>query len=370
MKPATKVMLTSAIAIAAIFGGLWGFGEVQLSQFNPKPIVPGKVTLIAMNTDLGFAIRVSNSVAQLIQVDKAGADFGGDDRQSSEEDARRIPMRELLQSLQGDEKGLVRLVAVLNKIDLDDLVPGINEWQADDIQKALDGDPILTKKLEENLNVKLDGTPLGQVQYDNITSGIRIFIPVPVKVNIAGAPKTLIANLPISFQPSFAKEVANIIEKRFNPSNEYIVGNYQDVAKKYLDGTATKEDVAGKLKKLIADDYKMQLAGPPEQVLQGADVLVNESMVETASTTVRKDDKGNDVYTIHLVMSEEGRKRLWKYSRNRKGSNLLVVVDGVAIAAPKITTELAGKQLDLTDLRDKRLVDNAIKKIQEVKKTN
>ncbi|MFM9873161.1 MAG: hypothetical protein ACKVQS_06810 [Fimbriimonadaceae bacterium] len=370
MKPATKVMLTSAAVIAAAFVGLWGIGEFQLNQFNPKPIIPGKVTLVAMNTDLGFAIRVSNSVAQLIKVDKAGAGFGSDDRQSSSEDARRIPMRELLQSLQGDQDALVRLVAVLNKIDLDDLEPGINEWQAENIQKALDGDKILVDKLEKDLNVKLDGTPLDQVQYDNITSGIRIYVPIPVRVNIAGEPKTLIANLPIAYQPVFAKEVSDIIEKRFNPTNEYIVGNYRDVAQKYLDGTAVKEDVRLKLKKLIAEDSKLQMSERPEQVLQGADVLVNESMVENATSTVRKDDKGNDVFTIHLNMTEEGRKRLWKYSRNRKGSSLLVVVNGVAIAAPKITTELAGKQLDLTDLRDQRLVEDTLKEIKELKKSN
>ncbi len=367
MKPATKVMITSAAVIAAVFGGIWGVGEVQLNQFDPKPIIPGTVTLVAMNPDLGFAIRVSNSVAQLVQVDKAGAGFGSDDRQASSEDARRIPMRELLQSLQGNEEALVRLVAVLNKIDLDELQPGVNEWSAEDIQKAIDGDAALTEKLTKDLNVKLDGTPLDEVRYESITTGIRILVPIPVRVKIAGEPKTLIAKLPVSYQPAFAKEVANIIEKRFNPSDEYIVGNYRDIASKYLDGSTAKENVKQKLQDLIDEETKSQMAQRPEQVLQGADVLVNETLLENATTSVKKDEKGNDIYTIHLKMTEEGRKRLWKYSRNRKGSSLLVVVNGVAIAAPKITTELAGKQLDLTDLRDKRLVDDAIKEINALK---
>jgi len=367
MKPATKVMLTSAAVIAVAFGGLWGIGEYQLNTFNPKPIIPGNVTLVAMNTELGFDVRVSNSVAQLVQVDKAGAGFGSDDRQNSSEDARRIPMRELLASLQGDEEALVRLVAVLNKIDLDDLQPGVTEWPAADIQKALDGDPVLEKKLTEDLNVQLDGTPLEEVRYEKITSGIRVIVPIPVRVNIAGESKILTAQLPLVFQPSFAKEVANIIEKRFNPSDEYIVGNYRDVARKVFEGKSAKENVREKLEKLIAEDMKKQMSERPEQVLQGADVLVNESLLKNATTSVRKDEKGNEIFTIHLNMTEEGRKRLWKYSRNRKGSNLLVVVNGVAIAAPKITTELAGKQLDLTDLRDKRLVDDAVKEINALK---
>lgn len=369
MKPSIKVGLFSAAVAAAIWGGMYGYGEMQLQNFNPKPIKPGKVTLVAVNTDLGFAIRVANSVAHLVQVEKSGG-FEAPQKEGSDEDARRIPMKELLESLQGNEESLVRLVAVLNKINLDDIQPGITAWTAEDIQKALDGDPALEAQLVKDLNVRLDGSPLDEIRVESILNGIQVIVPIPVEVNIEGEMRTLVAQMPLIYQPRLAKEVANIIEKRFNPSREFILGNYRDVAAKYGSGSSARENVRNSLEKIISEERKNDLASRPEQVLHGAEVLINDSMLENATTSVRKDEKGNDIYTIHLHMTDEGRKRLWKYSRNKKGSNLLVVVNGVAIAAPKITTELAGRQLDLTDLREKRLVDEAVNQITELKSTN
>ena len=370
MKPTTKVVLFAVAVTGAIVGGNWAFGEFQLQSFNPEPIKPGRVTLVAVDTDLGFNIRVANSVAHLVQVDRSASDgFAAPAKEGGEEDARRIPMKELLESLQGNEDSLVRLVAVLNKINLDDIQPGMTIWTAEDIQKALDGDQALEDQLEKDLNVRLDGSPLDQIRLESILNGIQILVPVPVNVNIEGTMKTLTAQMPMTYQPRMAKEVATIIEKRFEPTQEFILGNYQEVAARHAD-SGSRENVRKALTDFISEDRKKDLSARPEQVLQGAEVLVNDSMLETATTSVRKDDKGNEIFTIHLKMTEEGRKRLWKYSRKKKGSNLLVVVNGVAIAAPKITTELAGKQLDLTDLREKRLVEDAVKQITQLKSTN
>lgn len=367
MRPSLKVGLTVAAVVAVLGGAYWGYGEIQLQNFNPKPIKPDEVSLIAVNTDIGFGIRVANGVAQLVKVEGGGQGFAAPDTTEATSDARRIPMRELLESLQGNEKSLVRLVAVLNNIDLDDLQPGTNTWTAADLDAALAGDVFLEKKLTEDLNVQLDGTPLSEIRLSAVLNGIQILVPVSVNVNIEGENRTLVAQLPVSYQPAMTKKVAQIIEKIFEPSRPEIIGNYREVALTYTNDPATKEDVRKSLSNLISDSKKKSLAQGPEQVLQGATVLVNNSMVDGAKYTTRNDDKGNPIYTIRLTMNEEGRKRLWKYSRNSKGSNLLVVVNGVAIAAPKITTELAGRELDLTDLREKRLVEDAVDTINELK---
>lgn len=365
MKQSTKVMLSAAAFAAALYGGFWAFGEWQVGNFQPQPIKPGKVTLVAVNTDLGFAIRVANNVAHLVQVDKA-AGFEAPQKEGAEQDARRIPMRELLRSLEGDEAALSRLTMVLNRLNPDDLQPGDVVWEAADIQKAIDGDDLLKSKLQQDLNISLDGVPPAEVRPKSILNGIVVIVPVPIQVTVGGETKTLTARIPLDYQPQMAKDLAQIIEKRFNPSNEFIAGNYREVAKKYGPGKI-QEDVAGKLAQMISSDKKSELSRSPEQVLRGALVLVNESMVGNVTTSTRKDDKGNDIYTIHLQMTEEGRLRLWKYSRQRKGSQLLVVVNGVAIAAPKITTELAGHSLDLTDLKDRRLVEDAVAQINTLK---
>jgi hypothetical protein len=365
MKTATMILTVAGVA-TAIVGGLWAVGEVELSKFKVRPIKPGKVTFVAINTDLGFDVRVANSVAQLVQVDKRSDGFQSNSQEGGE-DARRIPIRELLESLQGNEVSLVRLVAILNKIDLDDLQPGVTAWNAEDIRLALDGDPTLAKKLVEDLNVQLDGTPIEQIRLKSILNGIRVFLPVPVKVNIEGQTKTLIARLPITYQPRFAKDIASIIEKRFNPPQEFIVGNYRSEADKLLANPGSKEDVRANLESLIREEKIFSYSKRPEQVLQGAQVLINETMVKGATQSVRKNSKGEDLFTVRVAVTDEGRKRLWKYSRNQKGSRLLVVVNGVAIAAPAITTELAGYTVDLTDLREKRLVEDAIKTIESLK---
>lgn len=365
MKQSTKVLLFATGVAAAIYGGFWGFGEWQVGSFQPKPISPGKVSLVAVNTDLGFAIRVANNVAHLVQVDKA-VGFDAPQKEGSEEDARRIPMRELLQSLQGDEAALSRLTMVLNRMNPDDLQPTDVVWNAEDIEKAIGGDTVLKTKLEQDLNMSLDGNPPAEVRPKSILNGIVVMVPVPVHVNVSGEERVMIARIPQAYQPQMAKDLAQIIEKRFNPTKEFIVGNYREVAKKYGPGKI-QEDVRQKLSQLISEEKKSLLAEKPEQVLRGAAVLVNETMISGASTSVRKDEKGNNIYTIHLQMTDEGRLRLWKYSRKRKGSHLLVVVNGVAIAAPRVTTELAGHSLDLTDLKDRRLVEDAVSQIKSLK---
>lgn len=365
MKQSTKVLLFATGVAAAIYGGFWGFGEWQVGSFQPKPISPGKVSLVAVNTDLGFAIRVANNVAHLVQVDKA-VGFDAPQKEGSEEDARRIPMRELLQSLQGDEVALSRLTMVLNRLNPDDLQPTDVVWNAEDIEKAIGGDTVLRTKLEQDLNMSLDGIPPDEVRPKSILNGIVVMVPVPVHVNVSGEERVMTARIPQAYQPQMAKDLAQIIEKRFNPTNEFIVGHYREVAKKYGPGKI-QENVRQKLSQLISEEKKTLLAEKPEQVLRGAAVLVNETMISGASTSVRKDEKGNSIYTIHLQMTDEGRLRLWKYSRQRKGSHLLVVVNGVAIAAPRVTTELAGHSLDLTDLKDRRLVEDAVSQIESLK---
>jgi hypothetical protein len=57
--------------------------------------------------------------------------------------------------------------------------------------------------------------------------------------------------------------------------------------------------------------------------------------------------------------SDEGRKRLWKYSINEVGSQILLLVDGIAIAAPRIQHPLTQSQLSIKGLPDEVLVSDA-----------
>ncbi|QYK54524.1 MAG: hypothetical protein KF824_06385 [Fimbriimonadaceae bacterium] len=366
MKSSIKVGLTVAAVFAVAYGGFWAFGEIQLKNFDPAPIQPGEVTLIALNPKLGFRVRVANSVAQLVQTSSNESGFQSTDKSDSE-DARRIPIKELLESLQGNEESLGKLIAVINKISLDELQPGLSYWSADDVQKAINGDPELEKKLVQDLNVELDGTPIDTIRVKSIRNGIIVNVPVPVQVQVGNELKTLTGQVPISYQPRFTKAVSDIIEKRFNPPEEFIVGNYRDIARKFISGEMGKEDIRKSLERFISPQEKERLAAQPEQLLQSAQVLINDSLITSAASELRQDEKGKDLITLKIGLNDEGRKRLWKYSRNTQGFALLVVVNGVAIAAPRISTELSQSEISITGLREKRLVDDAVTAIKNLK---
>ncbi len=370
MKPSFKVGLVCAAIAAAIYGGYWAYSEAALANFDAPPIQPGKVTFVALNLGRDYGVRVANSTAQLVQLPPGAQKFESPQDKSEEGESRRIPIRELLESLQGNVVSLIYLTAVVNKIDLDAIQPGMVHWSEEDILAAISGDAALKSKLEQDLNVALDGTPLDEIRMTNILNGVVIDLKVPVEVSVGGEPKTLIATIPIQYRPRFAKAVGDEFNKRFNPPREFIVGNYQSHAKQVLDGTTSKEDVARSLQAIVNDNYKKGLAVQPEQLLARAHVLINDSHVMSAKSIEGKDDKGKDVITMQIELNEEGRKRLWKYSRERKGFALLVVVDGVAIAAPRITTELNERSLNLTGLREKRLVDDSIRVINELNRSN
>jgi hypothetical protein len=73
---------------------------------------------------------------------------------------------------------------------------------------------------------------------------------------------------------------------------------------------------------------------------------------------------------LTLRLTEDGRMRLWKYSHDHPGFQLLLTVDGVAIAAPRISTELVEPQVTLTQVRSETLVQDATDLIQSLTQGN
>jgi preprotein translocase subunit SecD len=65
------------------------------------------------------------------------------------------------------------------------------------------------------------------------------------------------------------------------------------------------------------------------------------------------------LHDLTINMTEEGRRRLWQYSKSRVGTQLLLIADGIAIAAPRIQHELAQGNLTITQMRDEVLLRDA-----------
>ena len=73
---------------------------------------------------------------------------------------KKVPLKEMIETLQEKGSAVGPFVAVLNDMKPDDIAPKAIDWTKADIDKALAGDPKLKQKLQEDLNTNLDGTPL------------------------------------------------------------------------------------------------------------------------------------------------------------------------------------------------------------------
>ncbi|MDI9638937.1 hypothetical protein QPK87_27975 [Kamptonema cortianum] len=366
INPSVKFSLIVIAAGSIAYGAYWGYGEYMTRNFELTEVEPGRLTFLAVDTSAGFTIRVANSVAQLVQGERG--EFAADTETDPE--AKRIPIKEILGSMKGNEDDLAVLVKSLNKIAADEFHPDDVVWTEEDIEKALNGDNALREKLELDLNCKLDGTPGDQIKMKTLLNGLWIDVPIPIAWESDGTQKSHVARVKVHVHPKFAEEVANRINKEFEPSQAKIIGNFQDIARSYEREPGKKEDLRAKLMLITSNSRKESLARTPERILQASRVLLNGDMVTGASSSDYQDDKGRKFYRLHFKLSEEGKMRLWKYSRNTEGFSLLVVVDGVAIAAPKIGSELMSNEVIVTGLRDKRLVDFALNTLNEITQKN
>ena len=147
-----------------------------------------------------------------------------------------------------------------------------------------------------------------------------------------------------------------------------IAGTYADEAKKILDGTNKKENVREAIMARISEENSRKLSEYPEKVLASAMVVVNDSHISSASYRNYDTTRGktND---LTIEMTDEGRKRLWQFSEDRVGTQLMLIVNGIAIAAPRIVHELAQGELTITQMSDETLVKEAVDDLNKKAKT-
>lgn len=360
LRPTTKMILSVIGIGAAIWLGMEGWALVQTGSASLEPVEPGRVNLIVVDPNTGYSVRVANSVAQLVPVSSTG--LGGSASGAQEGQSRRLPIRELIASFNGDSKALSYLTESVNDLNQEDDPLSDVVWSADDIRLALEGDPAKKQKLEADLNMHLDGKPLSSVGMYAVRNGITVEVPLSVKVPTLDKPVG--TNIRLRYQPRFCKELVDVIDKRFNPSQGFVVGTYTDQVKKLM-AAGSFQNIADELKNLIAEDRVNKYSAVVEKILPGIVVMVNDSMIESASLRTYKDEKQRDVFSLLLNVDDTARRKLWKYSRQTKDFALIVVVDGVAVAAPKIGTQLAERTVVIDGLKDKRLVTDSVDKINQ-----
>lgn len=369
MRSSTKI----AIAFAALVGGGYvGYDVVSgwmVNRIEFAPIKPGNVNIVGVDTSAGYYIVVANQIAQLVR--GQSGEFGPgehDESASSDAEKKRVPIRELLESLQGDEVALGKLVMTMNDMSDRDFPAYPQVWKAEEIQRAIESDPEALSRLERDLNVKLDGTPLSSVSLSALEEGILLDSPVEVNLQVGAERKKLVGRVRQQYNPRFCLKVWDAIAERPNLTESVVVGSYRMAAQEVFDKPETKEDVKQSILGRISPERLKRLAQVPERVLDSAQVIVNDDLIERAEYESYKSSDGKPLFNMIVHLTDEGRKRLWQYSKRNANAQLLVTWEGIAIAAPRIKGELALSKVTISQLADEGLVRDAVDSINQLRK--
>ena len=365
-RSSTKIAL-AFVALAA--GAYFGYGLVSGWMVNRKvfpPLKPGNVNIVGVDTGAGYYVVVANQIAQLVR-GQAG-EFQAGSHEEADSEKKRVPIRELLQSLQGDEKALGKLVMEMNDISDAEFPAYPHIWKAEDIRKACSGDAELRKKLENDLNVRLDGTPLEHVRTGALEEGILIDSPVEVEVQVGMERKKLTGRIQQQYIPNFCRQVWNSLAEKSNLTNAMIAGYYRDAAQKLFETPSKKENVKQSLLGRVDEEHLADYAKAPEKMLESAMVIVSDELIESAEYSSYKSGDGKPMFDLVLNLNDEGRQRLWQYSKRNPNAQLLVTWEGIAIAAPRIKGELALSRVTVSQLLDEGLVRDTVEAINRTKK--
>jgi len=109
--------------------------------------------------------------------------------------------------------------------------------------------------------------------------------------------------------------------------------------------------------------------------VSSAFVVITEDQIDKASFrasevgtgNMNSQDSDSGMYDLDLHVTDEGRLRLWRYSKLHPHDQLLLVSNGVAIAAPRIRHELVESDLTIVQMPDKGLLQEAVALLQKKK---
>ncbi len=355
------------MALLAVYGYRWANDYMLSGTF--APIAPGQVNVVGVDTSAGYGILVENRAAKLVAGNKDAFKAGTMDESSLEggsTDKRFIPIKEMLKGIGGDGEALGFFVMRLNDIKDPELSsPAL--WKAEDIEKAIAGDPTLHRKLASDINVELDGTPLDHISKNALYNGILVDIPVPIQVNVGGPPRTIVARVKRPYRPTLVLDVERRLKDR-NYDVHTLTAEYINAARELKAHPDGRENVVKSLRAFYAKSEQMSMAEAATRVINSVTPVITENQIESARYDTQESSKGKR-FTLHIALTPEGRKRLWQFSRNRIGSQLLLVVDGVAIAAPFIQHGLSEGEVQISGMEEESLVQDAVDTINSKRAT-
>jgi hypothetical protein len=369
----TKFRTSSKIAIgfaAIAVAGFYGYRYATyyaLGREHFAPLMPGDVNVVGLDTSKGYHIVIENRIAKLIL--GGGGDFEApkDDKalEAGGGERKFIPIKDMLAALQGSVAGLSYFVERLNDITDTDLPPDAPLWKMEDIEKALKGDQALKQKLIRDLNTNLDGTPLDTVRTGALFNGVVVDVAVPLQVQLGGDKRIIQARVKRPYKTAFMTRVENAVSDKF-ATPEVIAKEYAAVAAELKSGQFQKENIPDRLRWFNEGLY--EFAKMPQAILNSITPVINENQITGARFETQK-NANTLTYTLIINLTDEGVKRLWQFSHNRIGDQLLFTVRGVAISAPRIEHGLSDREVRISGLTDDSLVEDAVATINEKRAT-
>lgn len=371
LRSSTKIGMT---AVLLAIGGYYGLGAVSTMMIRNErfgPVSPGRVNLVGINPGAGYRIIIANDVAQLVETQGGfGGKEGGSDGPTEGSIKKRVPMREVLGVLRGDGSLLGPLVMKMNdQGEKEDWPPIRVDWTKANIDKAIAGDPKLKDKLERDLNVHLDGTPVVPLNRNSLENGIFIHTPVELTLDIGGKRTVVRGETVGPYKPSLIRATEAHYQDKANVDNAMIAGYYAEEAKNALENPTRRENVAKALETIVSKTTMENNLAAPRRILENATVVLNESFVKDASYRSYPSNNGKTLCDLTVTLTDEGRRRLWKYTagKDRVGRQILLVADDVAISAPRIEHELPLNEFTVTQMQDESLVKEAVATIKASK---
>jgi hypothetical protein len=374
MRSGTKIAIGFVAVVAIAWFGFNKITDLMIMGQKFPPLVPGRVNIVGVNPGAGYRVIVSNELAQLVETQGGFTANESDD--ASEESAvkKRIPIRELIQSLQGNPEALGSFVTIMNDMSDNDLPPIRVEWTKEQLESAFQGDQKLRSKLENDLNMKLDGTPLPHLNLGSLENGIVIVVPVTVNIGLKGKQTPVTGHVYEAFEPRLLKAVQEKCASDNQSSTAIKASDYALKAAGYYASLAgdemkkRRENVQQEIESKISKSAQDALTDFPKHILDSAFIVLNEGHIDNATYEKAASNDGKPIYNLSIDLNDEGRRRLWQFSRNKVGQQLLLVSDGIAIAAPRIEHPLSGGEITVTRMRDSTVLDDFLQTFRDAKR--
>ncbi|GIV02510.1 MAG: hypothetical protein KatS3mg015_1340 [Fimbriimonadales bacterium] len=358
---------TVLVVLGLWFGGNYLYAEWSVGSVQFEPLQPGRVNLFGVEL-AGEQIVVANGIAMLV---RGGINEKAKEGEGGEMDTAvgpSIPIKALVGALQGDAERLSELLESLNDLDPASFPPKDVIWEEKDLRAALEWDEALRSKLEYQLGTTLAGAPAPRINLGYLRTGIYVRLEVPVRIKTEGGERTIVGHVRVRYQTRLAQEVLKkpVVGERVEVSNAALYGAVQEV---WSEMSKSPEDVRASLLRILSEDRKKRYAAAAEHLLERVTILVTENQIRDANLTEYPDPvRDRNLYSLQLSLTDEGRLRLWQYTRRHGNPQLLFAVDGVAIAAPIVQHEMkysVAEILNVSDEVDARKAVQVIKGIHD-----